>query len=151
MDVMNTISDLHKHLILSGFTKLSGISPPHGNKKPLEQLSPGDLKLYFDGATAEEEAAARDFLSTIDFTKPLPGIPRLEEFTNAVQSHQESIGYILAMSTALDLLSKYIDTKPQLLKPYWEQLKVKENISPTYIKAVEDAARMYYIPIVELD
>ena len=51
---MNTISDLHKHLILSGFTKLSGISPPHGNKKPLEQLSPGDLKLYFEPNLQEE-------------------------------------------------------------------------------------------------
>lgn len=144
-----TIGSLHKYLISKGHSKVIGLSPPDGNQKPLSELTPREIRIDFENATPEEEKSARDLLNTLDFTQPLPGVPRLEEFIQAIRDN-ENIPK-LARLELLKIAQLLASARMDELEGYWSEIVAGIDNIPWLtvdtISIVEAEAEKYSIPL----
>jgi hypothetical protein len=81
--------------------------------------------------------------------QPVKKVVGIVEFTQAVLAHPEGLAVLPEMSSAVDLLARFIESKPELLAPYWAVLKERPGFNKTFVEFVEDKAREFNIPIVE--
>lgn len=145
-----SIGDLHKLLIQSGHSKVVGVSPPKDNQKPFEDLTPEEMILYFEDALPEEEQAAYNFIKTLDFSQPLPGIPRMDEFINSIRNN-ENIPKMSRLNL-LQVAQLLKSARLEELEGYWHELKSSSLpwLPEEVVKVIEDAAKLYNIPIIDL-
>lgn len=88
----------------------------------------------------------------VDGAPDLSTVADVDSFVATVLSSQEVGPYLIEMSQAMTILSAQIgDTsKIPLMQAFWGSLKVKTSMSVEAIQAVENAAKLYNIPIIDL-
>lgn len=88
----------------------------------------------------------------VDESPDLDKVADVEAFVAAVLSSQEVAPYLIEMSQAMSILGNQIgdSSKIPLMRAFWESLKVKTSMGANTIKVIEDAAKLYNIPIVDL-
>lgn len=152
-DVMKDIGELHNYLILAGFDKISGISPPRGNQLPISALKPEDMILYFiDSATEEEKAQTRNFLNSLDLSLSyLPDVDKLQELILADNRLKPSVKS--AITDLKDKILPVINDK-DYIQSFWADFKSNSDtfswLNPKVAAIVEIHALSCNIPLVDV-
>lgn len=103
-------------------------------------------------AAIVENLATQCNIDLVDTPPDVDTVPDVDAFVATVLSSPEVAPYLIEMSQAMTILSAQIgDTsKVPLMQAFWSSLKIKTSMDAGAVKVIEDAAKLYNIPIIDL-